>query len=144
MVVSNVVMSSSFRVPDFTRFTGDDARTTYEHVGQFLAQINDVGVNDIHKVRLFPLSLSGTAFNWFTSLAPNSVDNWPNLEQKFHKYFYNGEVELRLSNRTAIRQKYNESVPEYLRRFRETQNKCYKLTIGGEDLADLAFAGLSS
>jgi hypothetical protein len=35
-------------------------------------------------------------------------------------------------------------VPEYLRRFRETQNKCYKLTIGGEDLADLAFAGLSS
>jgi hypothetical protein len=27
-----------FRVPDFTRFTGDDARTTYEHVGQFLAQ----------------------------------------------------------------------------------------------------------
>jgi hypothetical protein len=32
-----------FRVPDFTRFTGDDARTTYEHVGQFLVQINDAG-----------------------------------------------------------------------------------------------------
>jgi hypothetical protein len=22
-----------FRVPDFTKFTGDDARTTYEHIG---------------------------------------------------------------------------------------------------------------
>jgi hypothetical protein len=28
---------SGFRVPDFTKFTGDDVRTTYEHVGQFLA-----------------------------------------------------------------------------------------------------------
>jgi hypothetical protein len=26
-----------FQVPDFMEFTVDDARTTYEHVGQFLA-----------------------------------------------------------------------------------------------------------
>jgi hypothetical protein len=35
-------------------------------------------------------------------------------------------------------------VPEYLRRFRETRNKCYNLTIGETYLVDLAFAGLSS
>jgi hypothetical protein len=35
-------------------------------------------------------------------------------------------------------------VPEYLRRFRETRNKCYNLTIGETYLIDLAFAGLSS
>jgi hypothetical protein len=46
----------------------------------------------------------------FTYLAPNLVDNWPNLEQKFHEYFYNDEVELRLSDLTTIRQKYNETV----------------------------------
>jgi hypothetical protein len=71
-----------FRVPDFVRFTGDDARTTYEHIGQFPAQVNDTGIMDVHKIRLFPLSLSGTTFNWFTSLAPNSIDNWPTLEQR--------------------------------------------------------------
>jgi hypothetical protein len=38
-----------FRVPDFMKFTGDDSRTTYEHIGQFLAQINDVGINDVHR-----------------------------------------------------------------------------------------------
>jgi hypothetical protein len=27
---------------------------------QFLAQVNNVGITDIHKVKLFPLSLSGT------------------------------------------------------------------------------------
>jgi hypothetical protein len=101
-------------------------------------------MTDVHRIRLFPLSLSETAFNWFTSLAPNSIDTWPSLEQKFHDYFYNGEVELRLFDLTAVRQKYNETVLEYLKRFRETQNRCYDLTIGEKDLADLAFADLSS
>jgi hypothetical protein len=47
-------------------------------------------------------------------LAPNSIDNWSTLEQRFYEYFYIGEAELRLSDLTAIRQKYNEMVPEYL------------------------------
>jgi hypothetical protein len=51
---------------------------------------------------------------------------------------------LRLSDLTAIRQKHNETMPEYFWRFRETRNKCYNLTIGEKDLADLAFVGLSS
>jgi hypothetical protein len=88
---------------DFSRFIGDDSRTTYEHIGQFLAQINDTGITDVHKIWLFPFSLSGPAFSWFTSLVPNSTDNWPTLEQKFHEYFYNGEAELRLSDLTAVR-----------------------------------------
>jgi hypothetical protein len=90
------------------------------------------------------LSMSSTALNWFTLLAPNSIDNWPTLEQRFHKYFYNGEAELRLSDLTDIRQKHNETVLEYLRRFRETRNKCYNLTVGEKDLTDLTFAWLSS
>jgi hypothetical protein len=52
-----------FRVPDLAKFTGDDAKTTYEHIGQFLSQVNDVGITDIHKISMFPLSLTGTAFN---------------------------------------------------------------------------------
>jgi hypothetical protein len=47
-------------------------------------------------------------------LSPGSVDTWPGLEQKFNDYFYNGEVELRLSDLTAIKQKYSKWVTEYL------------------------------
>jgi hypothetical protein len=82
---------------------GDDVKTTYEHIGQFLAQVNGVGITGIHKIRMFPLSLTGTMSNWFTSLPPNSIDSWVSLEQKFHYYFYNGEVELRLSDLTSLR-----------------------------------------
>jgi hypothetical protein len=94
-----------FRIPDFGKFTGEDSKTTYEHVGQFLAQVSDFGITDIHKIRLFPLSLLRAAFNWFISLAPNTVNTWENLEQKFHNYFYNGETELKLSHLAAVRQK---------------------------------------
>jgi hypothetical protein len=102
---------------DFAKFNRDNSKTMYEHIGQFLAQINDVSMTDVHRVRLFPLSLSRTAFNWFTSLAPNSIDTWASLEQKFHDYFYNGDVELRLFDLSAIRKKYNETMSEYLKCF---------------------------
>jgi hypothetical protein len=35
------------------------------------------------KLRMFPLSLSDTAFTWFTSLDPNSIFTWVQLEQNF-------------------------------------------------------------
>jgi hypothetical protein len=64
-----------FRVLDLAKFIGDDVKITYEYIGQFLAQVNDVGITDIHKIMMFPLSLTGIAFNWFTSLPPNSIDS---------------------------------------------------------------------
>jgi hypothetical protein len=112
-----------FRVLDLAKFTEDDAKTTYEHIGHFLAQVNSIDITNVHKVRLFPLSLTRMTFNWFTSLPPNSVDTWASLEQKFHDYFYNGEVELRLFDLTSVMQKYTETVPNYLRQFKETRNR---------------------
>jgi hypothetical protein len=84
----------------------------------------------VHKTRLFPHLLTGTAFNWFMSLPPNSVDTWDRIEQRFHDYFYNSETELRLSYLVAIRQKNNEAMCDYIRWFRDVRNKCYVLTIG--------------
>jgi hypothetical protein len=133
-----------FRLPDIANFAGDDAKTTYEHIGQFLVQVNNVGITTVHKIRMFPLSLTGAAFKWFTSLPSNSIDSWVILEQKFHDYFYNGEVELRLSGLTSLRQKYTETVFDYLRWFREVRNQYYNLTIVEKDFTDLAFVGLTS
>jgi hypothetical protein len=92
---------------------------------------------------MLPLSLSGTTFTWFTSLAPNSIFTWAQLEQKFHEYFYFGDVVLRLSHLSAIKQKHNEPITDYIRRFRDTRNRCFNLNIFDKDLADLAYLGLS-
>jgi hypothetical protein len=132
-----------FQVPDLAKFTVDDAKTMYEHIGQFLAQVNDVGIIDVYKIRMFLLSLTGETFNWFTFLPANSVDSWVSLEPKFHDYIYNGEVELRLSDLTSLRQNYTKTVSNYLRRFREVRNQCYNLTIAEKNLVNLAFIRLT-
>ena len=49
---------------------------------------------------------------------------------------------MKLSHLTSVKQKIHEGVSEYIRRFRDTRNRCYSLIISDRDLADLAFAGL--
>jgi hypothetical protein len=71
---------------------------------------------------MFPLSLSSIAFTWFTSLTPHSIFTWAQLKQKNHEYFYSGDTELGLSYLTAIKQKHNESITDYIGRFRDTRN----------------------
>jgi hypothetical protein len=63
-------------VPDFIEFSGEDNRTTLEHIRQYIAQQGEASAHESFKVRLFSLSLMGTAFAWFSSLAPNSIDSW--------------------------------------------------------------------
>jgi hypothetical protein len=48
-----------------------------------------------------------------------------------------------LSHLVSVKQKNNEGVGDYMRRFRDVRNKCYGLTIGEKDLSELAFIGLS-
>ena len=86
---------------------------------------------------LFSLSLTGTAFSWFSSLAPNSIGSWEQLEQKFHEHFFCGHDELKLSHLTSVRQLRDESVNDYIKR-------CFSVNIAEKDLADLAFNGLRS
>jgi hypothetical protein len=56
------------------------------------------------------VSLTGTAFPWFSSLAPNSIDSWDQLEQKFHDHFFSGIYQLKLIDLTSVRQNKEESV----------------------------------
>jgi hypothetical protein len=132
-----------YKVLEFSKFSGEDGETTIEHLGQFILQCGEASANDTLKLRMIHLSLSGTAFTWFSSLTPNSIFTWAQLEQKFHEYFYYGDTELRLSHLTAVKQKYNEPVTKYIRRFRDTRNWCFNLNISNKYLADLASSGLT-
>jgi hypothetical protein len=54
-------------------FSGEDGRITLEDVGQFILQCGEASANDVLKLRMFPFSLSGTTFTWFTSIVTNSI-----------------------------------------------------------------------
>jgi hypothetical protein len=58
-----ILYPRGFWVPDLAKFTGDDAKTTNEHIGRFLTQVNDVGITDMHMINMFLISLTGATFN---------------------------------------------------------------------------------
>jgi hypothetical protein len=93
---------------------------------------------------LFSLSLTGTVFAWFSSLALNSIDSWNQLEQKFHDHFFSGDYQLKLIDLTSVKQGKDETVSNYLRRFKEVKNYCFNLSISDSGLANLAAKGLKS
>jgi hypothetical protein len=118
-------------------YSGDDNCTTWEHISQYTAQLGEVGTFHSLIVRLFSLSLTSTSFSWFSSLAPNSIDSWDQLEQKFHDHFFSGSYQLKLTDLTSLRQGKEESVFDYLKRFKEVNNRCFNLSLTNSDLADL-------
>jgi predicted negative regulator of RcsB-dependent stress response len=124
-------------MPDLIKFSGGDDRTTWEHISQYTAQLGEVGVFNALKVRLFSLSLSGTAFAWFSLLAPGSIISWDMLERKFHDHFYSGSIQWKLIDLTSVRQGRDETVSAYIKRFKETKNRCFYLSITDMDLADI-------
>ena len=79
------------KIPEFAKFLGDQGKSTREHIGQFLAQLGELADTEAFRVRLFSLSLIGTAFAWYATLPPNSIVSWGDLEQKFHDHFFSGD-----------------------------------------------------
>ena len=113
-----VTYPAGFRLSEFVKFNGDDSKSTFEHVNQYLAQLGEASSINELKVRLFSLSLTRTAFSWFSSFSPNSITSWEQLEQKFHDHFFFGSYELKLSHLTSVKQMRDKSVNDYIRRFR--------------------------
>jgi hypothetical protein len=130
------------RIPEFAKFSGDQGKSTREHIDQFLAQLGELADTEAFHVRLFLLSLTGTAFTWYATLPPNSILSWEDLEQKFHEHFFSGDYELDLVDLVALRQEKDESVSDYIRRFRDTRNRCFQIHLTDKQLAGKAFDAL--
>ena len=100
-----------------------------EHVNRFIMQCGEAAHNDALKVRLFSMSLSGSAFTWFTTLPANSILYWADLEKQFHQFFYSGVCEMKLIDLTSLMQKNDESVAAFIQRFRDVKNRRYNLVL---------------
>ena len=94
----------------FTKFSGQGEVSTVEHINRFIIQCGEVAQNDALKVRLFSMSLSGSAFTWFTTLPANSILFWADLEKQLNQFFYSGVCEMKLTDLTSLRQR-NDKLP---------------------------------
>jgi hypothetical protein len=134
---NRVALSPRVKPPtDLTKFSGQDDTSTIEHISWYLMQLGEASADEAWRIRYFPLSLTGLAFTWFTSLPAKSIETWAELEQKFHSYFFMGTNEKKLVNLMSLRQRTNETPHEYPRRFRETKSLCYSLNLPNDQLPE--------
>ena len=64
---------------------------------------------------------------------------WADLEKQFHKYFFSGDHEKKITDLVRLKQRIDESVECFVQRLRDVKNKCYSLVLDDRQLADLAF-----
>ena len=123
-------------------FSGQDSMCTVEHISRFLIQCGEVvGINAL-KTQMFLLSLSGSSFAWFSSLPANSIITWADLEMQFDKYSFAGVHEMKRTDLTAIRQRNDKHITDYVQRFGDIRSRCFILSLSNSHLAELAFQGL--
>src|SRR5215218_2726011 len=103
-----------------------------------------VSASDELRVRFFSQSLTGPAFGWYTSLLPDSVRTWKQLEEQFHEQYHSEATEASLADLTQVRQRRGETVSEYIQRFRTVRNRCYSVRLSEKEAVELAVAGLSA
>jgi hypothetical protein len=100
-----VILPPRVKLPtEFTKFSGQENTSTTEHIALYLMQLGEASSDEAFRVRYFPMSLTGSAFQWFTSLPPQSVGTWRELERKFHAHYFSGSTEKKLINLTTLKQ----------------------------------------
>jgi hypothetical protein len=101
-----IPLPPKYRLPEFTKFNGAKGSSSIEHVSRYLAQLGMISVSDPLRVRFFSQSLTGPAFGWYTSLGPNSIRTWKQLEEQFYIQYHSKAAEPGI----ATWHKYGRSV----------------------------------
>ena len=138
-----IPLPPKYRLPEFTKFNGSEGASYIEHVSRYLTQLGMISVSDPLRVRFFSQSLTGLAFGWYTSLAPDSIRTWRQLEDQIHTQYHSEAAEAGIADLSQVRQKWGETVSEYIHRFREVNNRCYTSRITEMEAVDLAVLGLA-
>ncbi|XP_057452397.1 uncharacterized protein LOC130744220 [Lotus japonicus] len=101
-----------WKVPKFTKFSGATRESTVEHIARYQIEAGDIANNENLKMKYFPSSLTKNAFTWFTTLLPNSIHNWTQLERVFHEQFFRGESKVSLKELASVKRKFKETIDD--------------------------------
>lgn len=113
-----------WKVPKFTTFASEAGESIVEHAARYQIECCDLTNNEYLRMKYFPSSLTNNAFTWFTTLPPNSIQTWAQLERNFHEQFYRGDTKIKLIDLANIKRLCNELVDDYLNRFRQMRAQC--------------------
>jgi hypothetical protein len=98
-----IPLPPKYRLSEFTKFSGAEGSNSIEHVSRYLAQLGMISVSNPLRVRFFSQSLTGPTFGWYTSLGPDSIRTWKQLEEKFHIQYHSEAAEAGIADLAQVR-----------------------------------------
>ncbi|XP_058763510.1 uncharacterized protein LOC131636949 [Vicia villosa] len=117
-LVSNLVMPSKFKVPEFEKYKGHTCPRS--HLTMYYRKMTAYTNNQNLLIHCFQDSLSGASLKWYMSLEKGCVQNFQDLANAFMKqYKYNLDMALDRHQLQNMAQKEKESFKEYAQRWRE-------------------------
>ncbi|GJS35392.1 hypothetical protein Tco_0533774 [Tanacetum coccineum] len=73
-------------------FNGNKGENAYEHINKFLDVVGPIKINgltqDRFRLSIFPVSLTGAAYEWFTKECMGSITTWDSMIEKFIPKFH--------------------------------------------------------
>uniref|UniRef100_A0A2N9FNB6 Uncharacterized protein n=1 Tax=Fagus sylvatica TaxID=28930 RepID=A0A2N9FNB6_FAGSY len=84
--IDSLWMPPGYQLPKFQQF--DRKGNPKQHVAHFVETCNNAGTDGDLLTKQFVRSLRGNAFDWYTDLEPESIDNWEQMEREFLNRFY--------------------------------------------------------
>jgi len=104
-------------VTKFSKIAGELEEYIVEHVARFQIECGDLAIDEFHKMKYFPSSLTKNTCSWFTTLPPNLIYTWTQLEILFHEHFFKGETKVSLIDLETTKHFSSETIEDYLNRF---------------------------
>ena len=99
----------------------------YEELARFIVQYEELAnyENFYHfKLRLFPNSLIGASFTWYTTLLRNYIRSWQEMERQFHTLFFRAEPEVCIAKLSKVTQRNGETTDLFISWFKKMRNRC--------------------
>ena len=132
----------TFKLPNFTLFSGVDKQTTLEHMARFTSQCGEISNADMLMLRIFSSSLTGPFFTWYVNLPVGSIQTWQDMERAFHAQFYQVKPEITLVDLAKVKQKCGENIETVIANFEYARNMC-KIRLSEGEYVRLAVDNLS-
>ena len=128
----------------FSLFSREDGQYTMEHVSRFTVQCGELAnyENFYHfKLRLFPNTLTGAAFTWYTTSSRNSIQSWLEMERQFHTHFFRAEPKVCIAEVFRVTPRNREIVDLFIFHFKKMRNRC-KIHLPETEYVKMAQRGL--
>uniref|UniRef100_A0A2N9ITV2 Uncharacterized protein n=1 Tax=Fagus sylvatica TaxID=28930 RepID=A0A2N9ITV2_FAGSY len=120
--IDSLRMPPGYQPPKFQQFDGKG--NPKQHVAHFVETCNNAGTDGDLLTKQFVRSLRGNAFDWYTDLEPESIDNWEHMEREFLNRFYSTRRTVSMMELTNTKQWKDEPVVDYINRWRSLSLDC--------------------